>query len=136
LLERAKNRHQLSDRELARKLGLPDNSYLTRWRRDKGSPDFEVHEHLATLLELDMNAYTAELNGQVIPEGQYSNLQALTLSEIKEAHPKVVAEAIAYLKKTDLALPDTATAAYGDMQRLVSELEGIASQLKSLAKDA
>lgn len=135
LLERAKSQHELSDRELARQLGLPDNSYLTRWRREKGSPDFEVHENLATLLDLDMNAYTAELNGHLIPEAKYSDLKALTLTEIKDAHPEIVAQAIAYLKRTEPTLPTTATETYGDMQRLVNELEGIASQLKSLARD-
>ncbi|MEA5472327.1 helix-turn-helix transcriptional regulator [Spirulina sp. 06S082] len=51
-----------SERQLARQLNVP-NSYLIRWKQEKGSPDIEVHERLASLLGLDMNTYSAKLNG-------------------------------------------------------------------------
>lgn len=51
-----------SQRELARQLNVP-NTYLLRWREGKGNPGIEVHERLANLLGMDMNTYTAYLNG-------------------------------------------------------------------------
>lgn len=54
-----------SERQLARQLKVP-NSYLLRWKQEKGSPDIEVHERLASILGLDMNTYSARLNGHSI----------------------------------------------------------------------
>jgi transcriptional regulator with XRE-family HTH domain len=64
LLEEAKQFFK-SERQLALQLKIP-NSYLLRWKQGKGTPDIEVHERLAGILSLDMNAYTARLNGHSI----------------------------------------------------------------------
>ncbi|MBP0017805.1 MAG: hypothetical protein J7647_09635 [Cyanobacteria bacterium SBLK] len=54
-----------SERQLAIQLKVP-NSYLLRWKQGKGTPDIEVHERLAGVLGLDMNTYSAKLNGHSI----------------------------------------------------------------------
>ncbi|MEM9540986.1 MAG: hypothetical protein AAGA60_15975 [Cyanobacteria bacterium P01_E01_bin.42] len=54
-----------SERQLARQLKVP-NSYLLRWKQEKGSPDLDVHERLAGILGLDMNTYSARLNGHSV----------------------------------------------------------------------
>lgn len=61
LLHEAESKKATSERHLARLLGVV-NSDVRRWKGGKGSPDIEVLEELAKLLEIDMNTLVKELN--------------------------------------------------------------------------